>query len=71
MCRIYDHPAKQPDIRSDEERLQDEINFRLNRLAYFERYRQEDDCDYALIPLLDLTEAVQSSIPRASMESVR
>ncbi|XP_034239184.1 uncharacterized protein LOC117644097 [Thrips palmi] len=71
VCRIYDHPMKQPDHRSEEEKLQDEIRYQLNRLGYFDQYREEAESDFAYVPLEDLVREVRSSIPEADTESIR
>lgn len=68
-CRTYDHPGKEPDTRSDEEKLSNEVLYQLNRMAYLELYK--GDYEISKIPLLDLTTAVQKIIPSADIESVR
>ncbi|KAK3912606.1 Small RNA 2'-O-methyltransferase [Frankliniella fusca] len=67
--RKYDHPVKEIDKRSDQEKLCSEVVYQLNRLAHFEIYQGDDDI--STVPLLDLTAAVQSNIPLADIESVR
>lgn len=69
-CRTYDHPTKPPDSRSDGEKLQDEVHFRLNRLGFYDCYQAEDE-DFSYVPLVDLTLAVQNTIPSTDSEAIR
>lgn len=71
VCRIYDHPVKPSDNRSDDEKLNDEVHYRLNKLGFYECYREDEDSDYAHVPLVDLVREVRFSIPTADMESIR
>lgn len=70
ICHVYDHPGKQNDDRSHEEKLQDEVEYQLNRLGHFDCYFDEGK-DCGLVPLLDLTKAVQTNIAFADAASVR